>query len=212
MMAQLDQWKDKVSYQSGLLAATCALATLLLVGAEIVTKPVIEQRIREDQNTLLQQVLGSVQYANDVFADGHSVEYQNQTYQLFPVKDQTGKVIDWVVQGSEDGYSGPIQYLMGVNMHGEIIGVRIVSHTETPGLGDKIELAKSQWVLGFDHHSLANTPKWGVKKDGGTFDQFSGATITPRAVVKGIHLALLALQQDQQAAQAAQAAQEANNE
>ena len=209
MMAQLDQWKDKVSYQSGLLAATCALATLLLVGAEIVTKPVIEQRIREDQNTLLQQVLGSVQYANDVFADGHSVEYQNQTYQLFPVKDQTGKVIDWVVQGSEDGYSGPIQYLMGVNMHGEIIGVRIVSHTETPGLGDKIELAKSPWVLGFDRHSLANTPKWGVKKDGGTFDQFSGATITPRAVVKGIHLALLALQQDQQAAQAAQ---EANNE
>ncbi|MCA2018974.1 RnfABCDGE type electron transport complex subunit G [Vibrio tritonius] len=209
MMAQLDQWKDKVSYQSGLLAATCALATLLLVGAEIVTKPVIEQRIREDQNTLLQQVLGSVQYANDVFADGHSVEYQNQTYQLFPVKDQTGKVIDWVVQGSEDGYSGPIQYLMGVNMHGEIIGVRIVSHTETPGLGDKIELAKSPWVLGFDHHSLANTPKWGVKKDGGTFDQFSGATITPRAVVKGIHLALLALQQDQQTAQAAQ---EANNE
>lgn len=209
MMAQLDQWKDKVSYQSGLLAATCALATLLLVGAEIVTKPVIEQRIREDQNTLLQQVLGSVQYANDVFADGHSVEYQNQTYQLFPVKDQTGKVSDWVVQGSEDGYSGPIQYLMGVNMHGEIIGVRIVSHTETPGLGDKIELAKSPWVLGFDHHSLANTPRWGVKKDGGTFDQFSGATITPRAVVKGIHLALLALQQDQQAAQAAQ---EANNE
>lgn len=209
MMAQLDQWKDKVSYQSGLLAATCALATLLLVGAEIVTKPVIEQRIREDQNTLLQQVLGSVQYANDVFADGHSVEYQNQTYQLFPVKDQTGKVIDWVVQGSEDGYSGPIQYLMGVNMHGEIIGVRIVSHTETPGLGDKIELAKSPWVLGFDHHSLANTPRWGVKKDGGTFDQFSGATITPRAVVKGIHLALLALQQDQQAAQAAQ---EVNNE
>ena len=209
MMAQLDQWKDKVSYQSGLLAATCALATLLLVGAEIVTKPVIEQRIREDQNTLLQQVLGSVQYANDVFADGHSVEYQNQTYQLFPVKDQTGKVIDWVVQGSEDGYSGPIQYLMGVNMHGEIIGVRIVSHTETPGLGDKIELAKSPWVLGFDHHSLANTPRWGVKKDGGTFDQFSGATITPRAVVKGIHLALLALQQDQQTAQAAQ---EANNE
>ena len=209
MMAQLDQWKDKVSYQSGLLAATCALATLLLVGAEIVTKPVIEQRIREDQNTLLQQVLGSVQYANDVFADGHSVEYQNQTYQLFPVKDQAGQVIDWVVQGSEDGYSGPIQYLMGVNMHGEIIGVRIVSHTETPGLGDKIELAKSPWVLGFDHHSLANTPKWGVKKDGGTFDQFSGATITPRAVVKGIHLALLALQQDQQTAQAAQ---EANNE
>lgn len=209
MMAQLEQWKDKVSYQSGLLAATCALATLLLVAAEIVTKPVIEQRIREDQNSLLQQVLGSVQYANDVFADGHSVEYQNQTYQLFPVKDQTSKVIDWVVQGSEDGYSGPIQYLMGVNMHGEIIGVRIVSHTETPGLGDKIELAKSPWVLGFDHHSLANTPKWGVKKDGGTFDQFSGATITPRAVVKGIHLALLALQQDQQTAQAAQ---EANNE
>ena len=209
MMAQLEVWKDKVGYQSGLLAATCALAAVLLVGTQIVTQPVIAQRISEDQDALLKQVLGSVQYANNVFADGHSVEYQNQTYQLFPVKDAAGKVIDWVVQGSEDGYSGPIHYLMGVNLHGEIIGVRIVSHTETPGLGDKIELAKSPWVLSFEKHSLANTPKWGVKKDGGTFDQFSGATITPRAVVKGIHLALLALQQDQVAAKPEQ---EANHE
>jgi electron transport complex protein RnfG len=59
---------------------------------------------------------------------------------------------------------------------------------ETPGLGDKIEIAKNQWILDFNGKSLGHPPleKWGVKKDGGVFDQFAGATITPRAVVKAV--------------------------
>ena len=200
MMLSLDLWKEKVGYQSGLLAVTCAIAAILLVFTEVLTKPVIAQRISEDQNALLKQVLGDITFSNDVFAEGHSVHYAKETFEMFPVKNAQGKVTAWVVRGAEDGYSGPITYLMGVNMHQEIIGVRVVSHTETPGLGDNIELAKSPWILSFNHHSLKNTPVWGVKKDGGTFDQFSGATITPRAVVKGIHLALEALKQDRESA------------
>jgi len=87
------------------------------------------------------------------------------------------------------GYSGEISIMMGIASDGEILGVRVISHAETPGLGDKIEAAKGDWILGFNGLSLANRTQsqWAVKKDGGEFDQFSGATITPRAVVRAVH-------------------------
>ena len=73
-----------------------------------------------------------------------------------------------------------------------MLGVRVISHTETPGLGDKIEVTKSTWILSFNGPSLQNLSieEWAVKKDGGTFDQFSGATITPRAVVNAVYRGL----------------------
>ena len=92
-----------------------------------------------------------------------------------------------------DGYSGDIRLIVGVNRNSSIAGVRVLTHNETPGLGDKVELKKSDWVLGFKGKSLEQ-PKpedWRVKKDGGQFDQFTGATITPRAVVKQVKKVLL---------------------
>lgn len=91
-----------------------------------------------------------------------------------------------------DGYSGAIHLLVGVQADGKIAGVRVVNHRETPGLGDKIELAKSQWIRSFDNRSLSDPGEsgWAVKKDRGDFDQFAGATITPRAVVGAVHRAL----------------------
>ena len=91
-----------------------------------------------------------------------------------------------------DGYSGAIKLLVAVDYSGQIGGVRVLAHRETPGLGDKIEIEKSNWINSFYGHSL-NAPDeqgWRVKKDGGIFDQFTGATITPRAVVKAVHRAL----------------------
>src|SRR5690606_2439126 len=90
------------------------------------------------------------------------------------------------------GYSGTIVLLIGITADGSISGVRTLSHAETPGLGDKIELRVSPWILGFNNRSLGNTDAalWGVKKDGGEFDQFVGATITPRAVVAAVYQAL----------------------
>jgi electron transport complex protein RnfG len=81
---------------------------------------------------------------------------------------------------------------MGIDKKGEILGVRVISHTETPGLGDKIEISKSKWILSFNGKSLDNVgfEKWAVKKDNGIFDQFSGATITPRKVVLAIRRGL----------------------
>ena len=91
-----------------------------------------------------------------------------------------------------DGYSGSIRLLVGIHADGRLAGVRVLAHKETPGLGDKIELAKSPWILAFNGKSLNDPDEagWGVKKDQGQFDQFAGATITPRAVVKAVHHAL----------------------
>jgi Na+-translocating ferredoxin:NAD+ oxidoreductase subunit G len=102
----------------------------------------------------------------------------------------SGAVLETV---APDGYGGAIALLVGVTVDGEITGVRVVPpHNETPGLGDKIETRKSDWMLGFNGRSLANTADdgWAVRKDGGDFDAFTGATITPRAVVGAVYRTL----------------------
>jgi len=92
-----------------------------------------------------------------------------------------------------DGYSGNIYLLVAIRYDGTLAGVRAVKHQETPGLGDGIDIDRSNWILGFDGKSLHNPPqaKWHVKRDGGAFDQMTGATITPRAVVKAVKNTLL---------------------
>jgi len=91
-----------------------------------------------------------------------------------------------------DGYSGPIRLLVAVRRDGSLAGVRVIAHKETPGLGDRIEEEKSDWILDFTNRSLGKPPppKWKVKRDGGIFDQFTGATITPRAIVKAVRKTL----------------------
>lgn len=97
------------------------------------------------------------------------------------------------------GYNGPIHLLVGVKSDGTLAGVRVVKHRETPGLGDVVSITHSDWILGFDDKSLSNPNEkdWKVKRDGGIFDQFTGATITPRAVVKAVHNALIYFDQNQ---------------
>lgn len=91
-----------------------------------------------------------------------------------------------------DGYSGPIRLLIAIAADGTLVGVRVLQHRETPGLGDYIEDSKSNWVFNFDSRSLTNPTQsgWKVKKDGGAFDSVTGATITPRAVVKAVNKCL----------------------
>ena len=92
-----------------------------------------------------------------------------------------------------DGYNGTIKLLVGINYDGTLAGVRVIAHHETPGLGDGIESERSDWIYGFDGRSLDNpvTGRWQVKKDGGHFDQLTGATITPRAIVGAVRKSLL---------------------
>lgn len=100
-----------------------------------------------------------------------------------------------------DGYSGSIRLLVGINIDGSLSGVRVVAHRETPGLGDAIDEDRSDWISTFDGKSLQNPPveRWAVRKDGGDFDQFTGATVTPRAVVKAVRQALIYYREHQQA-------------
>jgi len=100
-----------------------------------------------------------------------------------------------------DGYSGSIRLLVGINVDGTLSGVRVVAHRETPGLGDAIEEDRSDWIRIFDGRSLDNPPlaRWAVRKDGGDFDQLTGATVTPRAVIKAVRQALLYYREHQQA-------------
>jgi electron transport complex protein RnfG len=100
-----------------------------------------------------------------------------------------------------NGYNGPIKLLVGVSPGGVVTGVRAVSEHETPGLGDQIDIDKSDWILQFDGKSLGNPAAsgWAVDKDGGSFDSITGATITPRAVVEAVKNTLLYFRQNKQA-------------
>lgn len=93
---------------------------------------------------------------------------------------------------STPGYAGPIQLVVAIRYDGTLAGVRVLSHRETPGLGDKIEEERSDWILGFDGKSLLDPrpSEWKVKRDGGVFDQFTGATVTPRTIVRAVKTAL----------------------
>lgn len=116
-----------------------------------------------------------------------------RVYRIRSAGQPVAVVLDPIVP---DGYAGPIKLLVSILADGSLGGVRVLSHRETPGLGDKIETAKSGWVLAFDGKSLGNPPeeKWQVKRDGGIFDQFTGATITPRAIVNTVRNTLLFFQ------------------
>lgn len=91
------------------------------------------------------------------------------------------------------GYAGPIRLLVGIDVQGTVTGVRILEHRETPGLGDGIEASRSDWPHQFDGRSLGDPPAaaWQLRVDGGQFDQLTGASVTPRAVVKAIRETLL---------------------
>jgi len=97
------------------------------------------------------------------------------------------------VVSARDGYAGPIRMLIGIEIDGNITGVRVLQHKETPGLGDRIETVKSDWVLQFDGHSLRDpeAAKWAIKGDGGQFDQLTGASVTPRSIIRAIKETLI---------------------
>jgi electron transport complex protein RnfG len=127
-------------------------------------------------------------YDNDLLANPLEIDDDDAK----PVTIYRGTVgsqvnaLAWEISGQ--GYAGEIRLILGLDAQGRVLGVRVLSHAETPGLGDKIEVSKNPWILGFNGLALGEPPEeeWAVQKDGGRFDQFSGATITPRGVVKAI--------------------------
>ncbi|HYQ39254.1 MAG TPA: electron transport complex subunit RsxG [Pseudomonas sp.] len=188
----LARWRALVAYQGLSLGVVCALVTLsLLLGNQLTHEQIAVQQ-QEDQLAVLRQVLPAKLYDNNPLAEALSVQDETLgAVQVYPAR-RAGQLTAMAFQVSTIGYGGPVTQLIALDAEGRILGVRILTHKETPGLADKIEVGKSDWITRFDGLSLGNPPleKWKVKKDGGQFDQFAGATITPRAVVKGIVQAL----------------------
>ena len=192
----LDSLRQRLDYQTYLLAAAGLIASLLLGIADLATKGSIELRQQEDMLATLEQVLPAELFDNELLNDTVQITDNaerglGETQVYLARKD--GKVTAVAFKlSAPGGYSGPITLVMGIDAAGVILGTRVIAHAETPGLGDKIEKAKSDWILAFSGRSLDNTAldRWKVKKDGGDFDQFAGATITPRAVVGGVHAGL----------------------
>lgn len=131
---------------------------------------------------------------NDIFKDIIQVTDKDllgshKPVNVYRARKNAQPVAVIINSSAPDGYNGSIGLLVAINYNGELSGVRVVDHKETPGLGDAIETSRSDWITKFTGKSLLNPEKkgWAVKRDGGEFDQFTGATITPRAIVKAVH-------------------------
>lgn len=183
---------------AGILIAFTILGTGLLAYTFDLTRDAIAQSEERGKLALITQALPPALFDNDPIADAVQLPPTEELGTTAPslvyratLKGEPAALVFETV--APDGYSGKIKLLVAVRANGELAGVRVVAHVETPGLGDYIEAAKSDWIRIFDGASLAKlrTDRWKVKKDGGQFAYNAGATITPRAVVKAVHRTLL---------------------
>ena len=161
------------------------------------------ERIADNQRAALLNQLNAITPAHDndmlqnvlvVQAPDQLGSAQTKVYRAWQGEQPVAAVFSPVIA---QGYSGAITLLIAVKTDGTLGGVRVLNHRETPGLGDKIEHERDPWIDGFTGKQLGDPERWGVKRDGGEFDQFTGATITPRAVVAAVHKTLVYFQQHQ---------------
>lgn len=197
---------DNPMIKNGLLLSLFALACTGLVAlVNSMTHDTIAIQQQKQLTETLTQVIPTTLHDNALFEQCilvHSPELlgsQNSLPAYLAYKNQQPVAIA-IEAIAPDGYSGEIKLIIGIDNEGKVLGVRTLSHQETPGLGDKIELRKSDWVTHFSGLLFShNADEWKVKKDGGQFDQFTGATITPRAYVNAIFKALSFVEQNRQA-------------
>ncbi|MDE2118757.1 MAG: electron transport complex subunit RsxG [Betaproteobacteria bacterium] len=171
-----------------ILGAFCLGFGLLLAFTDRVTAQDIAVRAIEDRQNSLSQVIPDSIHDNNPVTDTVAMkDGQGNEITVYRATKE-GKVTGVAYEIFGSGYAGKIKLMLGVDAEGKILGVRVLAHKETPGLGDKIEVKKGDWILRFTGLSLGNPlpDKWKVKKDGGQFDQFAGATITPRGVVRAV--------------------------
>ncbi|MGZ8238490.1 MAG: electron transport complex subunit RsxG [Methylobacter sp.] len=195
--SNLAQLRPRLEFQTGVLAGFALVASVLLGVTNCSTEGTIQRRLDEDLIKSLEEVVPVALHENDMPQDTldiPSAEYNigaNETTVYLAKKSGNVTAVCFKFT-APDGYSGAINMIMGIDRDGNILGVRVLSHKETPGLGDKIEVAKSDWILNFVGRSLDSMApaKWAIKKDGGEFDQFAGATITPRKSVQAIYRGL----------------------
>lgn len=193
----MNTFTNKILPVGLILAAFAIVATSLVTLTEENTRDKIIENERQTLLAAINALVDVDDYNNDILTDTITLA---QTKQLGTNEDSTvyrarmekTPVAAVFTAIAPNGYNGKIKLLVGVYFDGSLAGVRVINHKETPGLGDKINVKKADWILKFKGLSLRNPDesKWKVKKDGGDFDQFTGATITPRAVVTAVKKAL----------------------
>lgn len=186
------------------------LFAIITGGTIAFTQQLTEDRIQDQvaraEAAALYEIIPESQHDNDLLDDTAVLPANDRLAIQGPVNAwvarQDGEPVGLILPAiAPDGYSGDIHLLVGIDLNGEVLGVRVTSHRETPGLGDRVELKKSNWVLSFEGRSLENPePRgWAVKKNGGEFDQFTGATITPAAVVNAVEQTLVYFREHREA-------------
>lgn len=185
---------------TGFALATTAMIALTFTG----TKDKIEQQLVQKRLSILNAIIPAESYDNDIHRDctiAVNEEFlgTDQPHAVYLARKQNQPVAMAIETTAPNGYSGKIELIVGVDLEGKVSGVRVLDHKETPGLGDKIELRVSDWITSFTGKTVTdnNLDDWQVKKEGGQFDQFTGATITPRAVVNAVKNAALFAKQNQ---------------
>jgi electron transport complex protein RnfG len=181
-----------------LLGLFAVITTLLIAGTYLQTRDRIAEEQRRAEEKALLEIVPRARHDNSMLDDTQPVPADatglglKEDKRAYIARRGAQAVAVILPVTAPDGYSGAIDLIVGVNADGSVAGVRTLAHKETPGLGDAVDLKKSDWILGFDGRSLSNPEPagWGVKKDKGVFDQFTGATITPRAVVAATRRAL----------------------
>ena len=190
--------KGSIRRNSILLGLFAVLTTTIIAGTYLGTHERIAEEQRKAAEKALLEIVPLHRHNNAMLDDTVAVGAEASLLGLRKDADiyvarQDGVPVAVILPAiARDGYSGDIQLIIGINFDGTVAGVRALAHRETPGLGDKVDLKKSPWILGFNGRSLADPlpEKWTVKKDRGVFDQFTGATITPRAVTAAVKRAL----------------------
>ena len=175
-----------------ILGAFCLGFGALLAVTDLLTEKDIKARALEDRLNSLSQVIPAAIHDNNLINDAMVMKNDRDKEITVYRATKDGKVTGLAYEIFGSGYAGEMKLMLGVDQDGKVLGVRVLAHKETPGLGDKIETKKGDWIKRFDGLSIGNPPveKWKVKKDGGQFDQFAGATITPRGVVGAIRKGL----------------------
>lgn len=194
-----------------MLIGALILGLFSVVGTGLValTYDSTAERIAENERQSLlrslHQIIRPESHNNDIYSDVIQVSDPllgtKQPVSVYRARQDEQPVAAVIASIAPEGYGGEIKLLVGIHYNGTLAGVRVVSHKETPGLGDAIEAERSDWILGFAGRSLDNPEekRWKVKKDGGVFDQFTGATITPRAVVQAVYSTLLYYRKNREA-------------
>ena len=192
------KWLASIGLSGTVLALFAAITSVAIGWTYLSTKVQIEFEVRRAEARQLLEIFPPDTHDNEIVDDVFEVAAETvllgirEHRQGYRVR-QGNNVIGVILPATaRDGYSGDIRALVGVRRDGSVAGVRVVAHRETPGLGDKVDLRKSDWILDFNERSLTNPAlrAWNVEKEGGVFDQFTGATVTPRAVILATRRAL----------------------